>query len=127
MIQMDVALGNFMTSLRCQAANRKISNFKAIERGNLVVPVDVIPPSTNAPPLSRKRGFPTKMVQQNAEAGSSSQQPSMLNPLLQMVLGVQIAITPKDESVLATVPTKNLISEWIELQSRTLVVGKILG
>jgi len=91
-----------------------------------VVPVDVVPPTTIVPPMNPKRGRPAKTVQQNAEVGSSSRQPSMLNPLLQLASGVQIVISPEDKSILAVVPTNNLISKLIELQSRALVVGRTL-
>jgi len=50
------------------------------------VPVNVVPSSTIvAFPVSRKRGRLNKTVQLGGEAGSSFRQPSMLNPLLQVV------------------------------------------
>jgi len=68
------------------------------------------------------------MVQPNVKAGSSSsRQLSMLNPLLEVVSGLHIEMTPEDESVLAFVPTNNLIAEWMELHKRSLVVGRTLG
>ena len=76
-----------MTNLRRQTTNRKIGNFEAIEKDNLAIPIDVVPPSTNPPPANRKRGRPAKTTLQNTEAGSSSRQPSMLNLLLQVASG----------------------------------------
>jgi len=51
----------------------------------------------------------------------------MLDPFLQMVSGMKIAILPKDESVLAVVPSKNLIAELMELEICVLVVNWSLG
>lgn len=44
-----------------------------------------------------------------------------------MAQGVQIGLLSENESVLAVVPTINLIVELIELQNRNMVVGKTLG
>jgi len=70
-------------------------------------------------------GQPVKM-QQNIEADPSSPQPSVLNPHLQVASGVQISISPEDESVLAAIPTNNLISELMELHSLSLLVSRAL-
>jgi len=86
-----------------------------VEKGNSVVLIDVVPPTTVIPLVNRKRGRSAKTVQQHVVAGSSSWQPSMLNPILQLASRVQIGISPKDESVLVVVLTNNLISELIEL------------
>lgn len=51
----------------------------------------------------------------------------MLNSHLQVAPGVQISLSPEDESVLAVVPTSNLISELMELQSWSLLVNRTLG
>ena len=40
----DPVLGDYMTQLRRQAANRKLSSFETVGRGNPIVPVDVVPP-----------------------------------------------------------------------------------
>ena len=40
---------------------------------------------------------------------------------------IHVAMSPKEESVIAVVPTNNLIMKFIELQSRALVVGHTLG
>jgi len=49
----------------------------------------------------------------------------MLNPLLQVVQGVQIGLSSEDESVLAVVPTNILISELKEQQSRMYSRGGV--
>jgi len=98
-----------------------------IGRGNPVVLVDVNPPSTNVPLVNRKRDHPTKAVQSNVEVESSFRQPLMLNPLLRVVQDVQIGLLPEDESVLAAGPTNALILELVEIKSRALVVGRMLG
>jgi len=51
-----------MAQLRHQASNEKINSFKVVGKGNSVVPVDVIPPTTVVPPVNRKRGRPAKAV-----------------------------------------------------------------
>ncbi|KAL9324115.1 hypothetical protein ACSQ67_008972 [Phaseolus vulgaris] len=69
--------------------------------------------------LQTEKGQPAKGSELDAEARLSRQPPwlpSMLDPFLQMVSGMKIAILPKDESVLAVVPSKNLIAELMELE-----------
>jgi len=80
-----IVTGELYEQLERQAANIKHGSFEAIEEGNPVVPVDVIPASASAPPpTSRKRGRPTK-AQAGAKVGSSSMhQPSILSLLLQV-------------------------------------------
>jgi len=41
--------------------------------------------------------------------------------------GVQIELTPEFKGVLVVVPTNNLVAEWSELHSRSLVVGQTFG
>jgi len=50
----------------------------------------------------------------------------MLNLHLQVASGVQISLSPEDESVLAVVPI-SLITKLMELQSQSLLVGRTLG
>lgn len=44
-----------------------------------------------------------------------------------MASGVQIELTPEFKGVLVVVPTNNLVAEWSELHSRSLVVGQTFG
>jgi len=48
----------------------------------------------------------------------------MLSPSLRLAQAVHFDLLPEDESVLATIPTGNLIEELMELQSRA---NKALG
>jgi len=122
MIQMDPALGDFMSQLRCQTSNRKISSFETVGKGNSIVPVDVIPLTTVVPPVNQKRG---RRIRQSNKM--QSRQPSMLNSLLQVAQGVQIGMSLEDESVLVVAPTSNLISELMKLQNWEVVVDRTLG
>jgi len=49
---MDPALGDLMAQMRRSASNRKISSFEIVGKGNPVVPVDVIPPTTVVSPVN---------------------------------------------------------------------------
>jgi len=102
---MDPSLGNLMTNLRRQMANKKITSFEAVRKENSVMSIDMVPLQAIAPHVAKKRGRPAKTARLNVEAGPSARRPSMLSPLLEVVSGVQIDMTPKDESILAVVPT----------------------
>ena len=55
--RMDPSLSNFTSNLKLQETNKKISNFEAVGKGNLVVPMDVIPANAPAAPMvNQKRG-----------------------------------------------------------------------
>jgi len=86
----------------------------------------VVPPQAITPLVAKKRGRPAKTTRLSAETEPSVRRSSMLNPQLEMVLGVQIDMTLEFESVLAVVPTNNLVAEWVELQSRSLVDSRTL-
>ena len=77
--------------------------------------IGMVPLPAIAPHVAKKRGRPAKTTRLNAEAGPSARQSSMLSPLLEVVSGVQIDMTLEDESILAVVPTNNLVVEWVEL------------
>jgi len=125
---MDPALSNFVSNLKRQAANMKIGSFEMVGKGNSVILVDVVPASALVPlAVSRKMGRPPK-AQAGVELRSSFvRQSSMLNPSLQVAQALKFDLRPEDESVLAVVPTANLIEELLELQSLAVVVGKTLG
>ena len=46
---------------------------------------------------------------------------------MQVASAMQFELRPEDEGVLAAIPTKDLIEELVELQSRVTIVGKALG
>jgi len=46
---------------------------------------------------------------------------------MQLAQVVQFDLLPEDEGVLAAIPTRNLIEELVELQSRATIVGKTHG
>jgi len=46
---------------------------------------------------------------------------------LQLAQGVQIALTSEKESILATVPTHDLVTELVELHNHAIVIGRTLG
>jgi len=56
MNRVNLTLGDYMAQLQHQAANRKISTFKAIGKGNPVVPIDRVPPEVTAPSCDSKAG-----------------------------------------------------------------------
>jgi len=127
-LQMDLALSKFMSNLKRPAARRKLESFEGIGKEKAITPVEVIPTTSPIPPAaSRKRGRPPK-VQAGPETGQSSiRQSSMLSPSMQVAQAVQFEFLPEDEGVLVAIPTRNLIEELVELQSRATVVGKTLG
>ncbi|KAL9276753.1 hypothetical protein ACSQ67_025766 [Phaseolus vulgaris] len=119
--------GNFMTNLRRRTTNRKIGNFEAIEKDNPAIPIDVVPPSTNPPRRIEREASSLRRPYKIRRRGHRLDVPSMLNLLLASGVGMQISITPEDESVSRVVSTNNLIAKWMELQSWTLLVGRTLG
>jgi len=80
-----------------------------------------------APAVNRKIGRPPK-VQAGSEVGpSSGRLLTMLGSLMRVASTMQFELRPEDEGVLATIPTKDLIKELVELQSRATVVGRAIG
>jgi len=117
-----------MNSLKRQATNWKLGSLIAVGKDKVIVPVEAAP--ANAPFLpvpNQKRGRPSKAQASVGVGQSSIRQSSMLGPSLQLAQAVQFDLLPKDEGVLAAIPTENLIEELVGLQSRATIVGKALG
>jgi len=109
-----------MDNLKCQASARKIRKLAGADKG-LAVAKEVAPPIVAIPPsANRKRGRLTK-VHIGAEV-----EPTMLSPSLRVGQTMQFDLFLEDEGVLVAIPTKKLIREWVELQSRATIVGKAL-
>jgi len=62
------------------------------------------------PPAAKTQGRPAITARLSVEAGSSTRQPSMLNPQLEVAPGIQIELNPEFEGVLTVVPTNNLVA-----------------
>ena len=94
---------------------------------NILVYLFEPPISTEQPPNPKKRGRLVQVPQPCTEVGSSFYSPSTLGERLQLARGVQVEITPEEESILAVAPTSVLVSGLIEILSHSLVVSRMLG
>jgi len=124
---MDPALNNFMSNLKRQAVARKLNSLAGVGKEKVVVE-EVAPTTTVVPPTAnRKRGRSPK-VQIGSKVGQSSGRPLiMLSPSMRVAQAMQFNLRPEDEGVLVAIPTKDLIEELVELQSRATIVGKALS
>jgi len=85
--------------------------------------VDVVLPTTSN---LRKRGRLIKTSEPQKEAGSSYA-PSILGGRLQLAQCIQVGMTPKEESIIFTILTDDLVDGIAEMLSRSLVVTRTLG
>jgi len=124
---MDPALSNFMSNLKRQVVGRKLSSLTGIEKEKADVEEIVSPVAVATPAVNRKRGHPPK-AQASFEVGPSSGRPlTMLGSSMRVASAMQFELRPEDEGVLVAIPTKDLIEELVELQSRATVVGRVIG
>ena len=116
-----------MSNLKRQVVARKLSNLAGVGKGKADVEEIAPPVAAATPAVNRKRGRPPK-VQASVEVGLSSDGPlTMLGSSMQVASAMQFDLHPEDEGVLVVIPTKDLIEELVELQSRATIVGKALG
>jgi len=124
---MDPSLSNFLSNLKRQAAARKLSSLAGVAKEK-VVEEEVAPTVVVAPPAANWKKGRLLKTQIGSDVGQlSSRGLTMLSPSLRVARAMQIDLRLEDEGILAIIPTKDLIEELVELQSRATVVGRALG
>jgi len=128
MSQINLKLVNLFKQLKIQVAKRQKGSLELLGEGTSTPIVDVVPPMTALQPSNpKKRDRPTKASHPRMETGSSSSSPSVFGERLQLAQGVQVAMTPKEESIIAAISISDLVVGLAEMLIHSLMVTRMLG